>query len=238
MSRPSTAGVGIRASRRSRNVYRESSRVPPKSSQGMRKKSHAVTTDDIRLQSMGKQERDEFMLAVQRILDAQAKAKQRVRRRRKKHRADGGFVPGPTGKYVRRGGGKISEANPKSYIDWVVYRSRDMPGPARYNPKLRVSSQGVNISDASPKSELEEIIHRSKQIPGPMRYSPKLLPGASFTTKISDANPKSEIDWVIARSSKIPGPADYNISSCPYLPTQASLKKRVRRRQMRRTVRA
>ena len=93
----------------------------------MRKKSHAVTTDDIRLQSMGKkQDRDEFMMAVQRILDAQAKAKQRVHRL-PKAQADGGFVPGPTGKYVRRGGGKISEANPKSYIDWVVYREHAWP---------------------------------------------------------------------------------------------------------------
>ena len=185
-----------------------------------------MTPEDDPTLSMSQGDRDALMKAVNKILDAQKRAKARVRRRQNETKTAGNFVPGPTGRYLRSGGGKISEARPKSYIDWVVYRGRELPGPARYFPKVPHISPGVNISDANSKSELEQIIHRSRMTPGPSAYSPKLLPGASFTTKISDANPKSDVDWIIARSSQIPGPADYNISRCPY----NTVRKRRRRR--------
>ena len=39
----------------------------------------------------------------------------------------------PTGKYLKQGGGRFSTANPNSDVDWIVLRSKEIPGPAAYD---------------------------------------------------------------------------------------------------------
>eukprot|EP00944_MAST-04C_sp_MAST-4C-sp1_P009818 g9818.t1 len=164
---------------------------------------------------------------VEQARKARQLARERVKRRRMKDRNKPQYRSGATGKYLRPGGGKISTANPKSYIEWVQYRAKQTPGPNQYMPKMPSTSGGgtTKISDADPKSEIDWIIYRAKQTPGPNAYLPKMIPGASFTPKMAEGNPKSELDWVIYRSKQTPGPSDYDVSLSPY-PTIGRKKKR------------
>ena len=155
---------------------------------------------------------------VARAKKARKEARERVRRRIMKDRNKPQFKSGATGRYLKPGGGKISTANPKSYIEWVIYRAKQTPGPNQYMPKIQSTGGGgtTKISDADPKSEIDWIIYRAKQTPGPNAYLPKMIPGASFTPKMAEGNPKSELDWVIYRSKQTPGPSDYYVSLSPY----------------------
>ena len=102
----------------------------------------------------------------------------------------------------------------KSDVEWIIYRSKQVPGPSHYRPKLVEPNKGVRFSDANPKSDVDWIIHRSKKTPGPGQYPLKsTLAGGGV--KFSDANPKSDLEWTIYNASQVPGPARYNIELCP-----------------------
>ena len=121
-----------------------------------------------------------------------------------------------TGKYKEGvGGGRFSTSNPKSYIDWEIYRAKQTPGPNRYTLPSPPVSGCAKISDANPKSELDWIILRSRSMPGPSEYDPVLV-DASKGVQFSDANPKSYLDWAIYNAKAVPGPGTYDISNCPY----------------------
>ena len=122
-----------------------------------------------------------------------------------------------TGKYTDgAGGGRFSMSNPKSYIDWEIYRAKQTPGPNRYTLPDPGPLGGVaKISDANPKSELDWIILRSSKTPGPSEYEPKLIE-AKKGIQFSDANPKSYLDWAVYNSKQVPGPGTYVIQNCPY----------------------
>ena len=82
------------------------------------------------------------------------------------------ITPGP-GAYnvaggTRVGGGKFSDANPLSDLDWTISRSKTIPGPS-YQP-AREKIGGGRFSTAKPKGELDWIVYRSKHIPGPSQY--------------------------------------------------------------------
>jgi hypothetical protein len=149
---------------------------------------------------------------------ARAEARKRVKARIMKDKHSKKYSSGATGRYLHPGGGKISTANPKSELEWVITRAKLTPGPNAYMPKYPDSggSGATKISDADPKSEIDWIIYRAKQTPGPNAYMPKLIPGASFTPKMAEGNPKSELDWVIYRSKQTPGPSEYDVSLSPY----------------------
>ena len=150
--------------------------------------------------------------------EARRKALERVRGHIERSKGTG-FVEGATGRYLRRGGGKISEARPKSELEWIILRARSTPGPNSYSIKYSTHSQGALISDANAKSDLDWTIHRARETPGPSAYNPKLLPSASNTTKISDAEVLDFIDMEVMRSRDIPGPAAYDVSRCAQQPS-------------------
>ena len=119
-----------------------------------------------------------------------------------------------SGRWKGRQGGKFSTAKPKTDVEWIIYRSKQVPGPSHYRPKLVEPKKGIKFSDANPKGDVDWIIYRSKQTPGPGQYRLKsTLAGGGV--KFSDANPKSDLEWTIYNASQIPGPARYNIELCP-----------------------
>ena len=122
-----------------------------------------------------------------------------------------------SGKYMDGvGGGRFSMSNPKSYIDWEVYRAKQTPGPNRYTlPDPKPSGGVAKISDANPKSELDWIILRASKTPGPSEYDPVLVE-PSKGVQFSDANPKSYLDWAVYNAKSVPGPGSYKIDLCPY----------------------
>ena len=110
-----------------------------------------------------------------------------------------------TGKWSKPGGGRFSNARPKSDIEIKMLRAAETPGPNEYVlPSFGSGNRGVKISDANPKSEVDLIMLRSKETPGPSEYQPKAI-GRKKGLKISDAKPKSELDWIIHRSISTPG---------------------------------
>jgi hypothetical protein len=124
-----------------------------------------------------------------------------------------------TGKYLRPGGGRFSNAKPKSEIDWVILKSKDTPGPSAYCPKVpsKGGSGTTKISDANPKSDVEWVIYRSKQKPGPNEYKVggiQKIGGGRFST----AFPMSDLERTIFRAKLTPAPDEYLIDRCPNYP--------------------
>ena len=109
-----------------------------------------------------------------------------------------------------RGATKISDANPKSDLDWTIHRSKLTPGPAAYNVQTNLSKMGggkFNLSN--PKTEIEWIQKKSRETPGPSDYADFSLKDASDRAsggKISTAKPKTETEILMLRSAETPGP--------------------------------
>jgi len=86
---------------------------------------------------------------------------------------------------------KISDANPKSDLDWVIYRAKQSPAPNAYqNPMKRKQKSGGKFSTAKPLTDTEVLMLRSAESPGPNQYKQDLPSSGRGATKISDANPK------------------------------------------------
>lgn len=126
-----------------------------------------------------------------------------------------------TGKYLRPGGGRFSNAKPKSEIDWVILRAKDSPGPSAYRPivKAKGGSGTTKISDANPKSDVDWVIYRSKQTPGPSEYKVKgMSESRQGGGRFSTAFPMSDLEWTIYRSKQTPAPDEYLVDRCPTYP--------------------
>ena len=124
-----------------------------------------------------------------------------------------------TGRYLRPGGGRFSNAKPKSEIDWVILRSKDTPGPSAYRPvvKAKGGSGTTKISDANPKSDVDWVIYRSKQTPGPNEYKVGGI-GKTGGGRFSTAYPMSDLERTIFRARLTPAPDEYLIDRCPTYP--------------------
>ena len=106
---------------------------------------------------------------------------------------------------------KIATGNPKSDVDWAVYRSSSIPSAAEYNPNDSYSGpSGGQFSTAFVPGTLDWVEYFSKQIPGPGDYYPKDQK-RKVGFKISSANPKSDVEWSIYRAKQIPGPGAYDL---------------------------
>ena len=85
-----------------------------------------------------------------------------------------------------RGAIKISDANPKSDLDWTIHRSKQIPGPNQYKPKDIRPDSGVKFSDSFPKSDLDWSIHRAKALPGPSAYNIDYCPPPASSAYLLD----------------------------------------------------
>lgn len=62
--------------------------------------------------------------------------------------------------------------NPKSEIEWIMYRSKQLPAPGDYTPYDPKSAVvGGTWGKYTPKSDVEWKIIRAKQLPGPGQYN-------------------------------------------------------------------
>jgi hypothetical protein len=89
-------------------------------------------------------------------------------------------TPGPgayqVGGIQKIGGGRFSNANPMSDIDWTISRSKHIPGPGKYPVGGIQKIGGGRFSTAKPKGEIDWIVYRSKDLPGPSEYgTPELV---------------------------------------------------------------
>ena len=77
------------------------------------------------------------------------------------------ILPGPgeyklidTWQQPGRGATKISDANPKSDVDWAIHRAKNLPGPGAYEVKARPATSGVNFTGKKPKSDVDWMIRK------------------------------------------------------------------------------
>lgn len=109
-------------------------------------------------------------------------------------------------------GGKFNLSKSKSDVDWIIYRSSQIPAPGQYDSE-NVVPKGGKISKANPKTPLDWQILLAKSLPGPGQYeqpnSTSRLSGGKFNTSKS----KSNLEWVIYNAKQIPGPGSYSIES-------------------------
>ena len=77
--------------------------------------------------------------------------------------------------YKHYGSVKIAEGNPKSDVEWAIYRASSLPSAADYNPNTSDfdSTSGGQFSTAFVPSSLDWETYRASQIPGPGDYYPR-----------------------------------------------------------------
>ena len=120
-----------------------------------------------------------------------------------RYQSDVSFVP-------KAGVGKISDANPKSDVDWKIYRAQKTPGPANYSLSTFGSDlKGGRFSTAYPLSMQDEVTKQGSKLPGPSDYQDISFKPSAGAGKISDAKPKSDVEWSIYRAKNVPGPGAY-----------------------------
>ena len=108
-------------------------------------------------------------------------------------------------------GGTWGKFKPKTDIDVMMDRAKDLPGPGNYAVPDTLNKNGGSWSFYSPKSEIEELQHRAKDLPGPGEYELKgVASGVGGGVQFSDANPKSDLERYIYENKDTPGPGAYS----------------------------
>jgi hypothetical protein len=109
--------------------------------------------------------------------------------------------------------GKFSTARPKTAVEIIENRARQVPAPDYYQTPKTVDPEklkGVKFSDAFPKNYIEWTEYYAKQLPGPSDYripTPRMSGG-----RFSEARPKSSVDWVVYFAKQTPGPNRYKVT--------------------------
>ena len=98
------------------------------------------------------------------------------------------------------GGGVISNAKPKSDIEWTILRSRQVPGPGHYDTEAVMKAAapppaGGRFNTSKPKSYVEWLQYRAAQTPGPSDYGAPDAPRPN-AQQFSTAKTKSDVSHV------------------------------------------
>ena len=131
------------------------------------------------------------------------------------------IMPGP-GEYelpstLRNSGGTFNMSKPKTEMDWVRYRAKQLPAPGDYynaETSSTLNKAGGSWSKYLPKSDVEIMMDRARKQPGPGEYSPIYKPDTT-TAAFGDAEPMSEIDRVILNASRTPAPGQNQPDNVP-----------------------
>jgi len=134
------------------------------------------------------------------------------------------ITPGP-GEYnlpstLKSSGGTFNMSKPKSEMDWVRYRAKQLPAPGDYFNNQSFSSlnrSGGSWSKYKPKSDVEIAMDRARKQPGPGEYTIVLKPDTTSAT-FGDAEPMSELDRVILNASRSPAPGVNQPDNVPKRP--------------------
>jgi len=119
---------------------------------------------------------------------------------------------------VNKPGGGFSNGKVPTFIELEELRSRSIPGPGAYKPRLATPSGG-KFNEARPKSALDWIVLDAKTKPGPgahvvrgkTRYDSKPASGGKFSTAVQ----KSFIQLEEERVSDHPSSQDYDVIDFP-----------------------
>ena len=142
----------------------------------------------------------------------------RLSRPRARPRMTGKISVAPSsasGRWSRPGGGKFSNAKPKTDTEILMLRAAETPGPNQYKlPTFGSGKGGVKISDANPKSNVDIIMRRSAETPGPNQYKADAdLNSRLRGGKFSNAKPKTDTEIIMLNAARTPGPNQYKVPS-------------------------
>lgn len=128
-------------------------------------------------------------------------------------------TPGPGEYHVEQGplpaGGTWGKHNPKSDVEWQIYRAAQIPGPGEYDLPTTLAPAGGTWGKHKPKSDVEWQMYRAAQIPGPGAYQPRALSGGA-AVRFGDHDPPSQLEQVIRRAKDSPGPGAYSGEIMPH----------------------
>jgi hypothetical protein len=120
-------------------------------------------------------------------------------------------------------GARWGKYKPKSDIDWIMYRSAQIPGPGQYTPvdPNHNANNGGTWGKYTPKSDVEWLMYYAEQKPGPGQYQiPKTE--SKKAVKWGDFEPMGEIDQIMSRAKHIPGPGQYAEKQAPLVKPKLS----------------
>ena len=127
-------------------------------------------------------------------------------------------LPGRRGSFGKTvSGGRFNMSKPKSELDWVEYRAKDLPAPGTGQPKMGFSTfnatRGGKISETTSKGMIDQHVYEKRDLPAPGAGQPKGGFSSMHALKraggrFNASNPKSDIDWQIHKASMLPAPGD------------------------------
>jgi hypothetical protein len=121
-------------------------------------------------------------------------------------------------------GGKFSEANPKSDVDWLIYFAARQPGPGQYDVRdsrmIGVGATGGKFNESRPETDVERRMRLAQSMNpdgSTMGHSELNASGGRFNM----SNPKTELDFMLERAGTQPGPGSYDAPRWPCPPPGA-----------------
>ena len=105
-------------------------------------------------------------------------------------------------------GGTLLEKDGQSYIEKVVKRTKDIPGPLDTAFQVPRENLGGRFSKSNVPSNVDLLCRESQKIPGPGTYKTKAGHKRRFTSFTKSAL-MTNIEKLAIASGKIPGPGAY-----------------------------
>ena len=114
---------------------------------------------------------------------------------------------------IETSNGKFNAAFSKTYMEWVIYHSKGLPGPLDYPAPRLPRAGGGKFNMSRPKSPLDWIEYRAAQTPGPDAYSRfhKMGDGLDRNAgKFSTSRPKTALEQAVFDKRDVPCPTSYS----------------------------
>ena len=111
----------------------------------------------------------------------------------------------------RRGGGRFSNAKPKTDTEWLIYHKSQLPGPGQYTPKAVFDPsniKGGRFNESRPKTSIELLQLQAKEMPAPGDYNPRRIEKSGINQKFNLSKPKTDTEWKMYYAAQTPGPAN------------------------------
>ena len=125
-------------------------------------------------------------------------------------------LPGPTDTVPEeppmKAGGKFSESNPKSYLDWTEYFGKQVPGPADYDTLLVYTKEvgGGRFAETEKQPLFHWEVKRGREMPGPGGTSELPRMPEPKGGRMAKTKSMTYVERVMLEAGKKPGPSDYS----------------------------
>ena len=111
-------------------------------------------------------------------------------------------------------GFRMSKFTPKSDLDWVIHRAKQMPGPGQYQDiEYKVKAPAASFGKGVVPSDLEWKMIRASEMPGPSAYGSAQFKPETPSFSMGNFKPKSDLELKILRAAELPGPGAYDVGT-------------------------